>query len=588
MATVKQKEVFDNDQSYQELYDRIVCDTGLIFVDTPEETRLIKHVFKKFREHKVQFWSLTQGLIEVPGTDDPERFLPHDYPSKKARVSESGQVASKGNFIGCLQIIEEDCRKKIQNEEDTEVKTIYVLRDADKFLDAPGPLRGLRDIIYLASCSGSCMIISGFGVKVPSDLEKDSSFIKIKYPMKDEIKNKIIPEVSRKIQNHNKMAIKENQINCDIDPEKVSNACAGLTEDQILNTIAYSTTIKKEISTDLILEEKKAIINKSDILEYWICSDSLDNIGGFDELKTWFAVKKICMTSPHAADFKVNPPKGILLLGTQGSGKTAIGKAVAQSWGVGLIKFDMGKVFAGLVGESEKRMRMALAQVDAAGGVVLIDEIDKGLSGAGSSDKTDGGTTSRVIGTLLTWLQESHPGVFLIATANDITNLRRNHPELLRKGRFDEIWFSDSPTAEERKEIYRIHLQKRGRDPKRIDLDILANHMFEDDSGDRFGLVGAEIEHSIVDAIQEKFAEGGGKKLELNSKDDITTEDILTKIKLIKPMSWIAKDTIGPMRKWSGENARKVSSLTDSKKKEKGGKGSTLNMRSVETDVDIS
>jgi SpoVK/Ycf46/Vps4 family AAA+-type ATPase len=294
------------------------------------------------------------------------------------------------------------------------------------------------------------------------------------------------------------------------------------------------------------------------------------------------------MTSPHAAKFKVNPPKGILLLGTQGSGKTAIGKAVAQSWGVGLIKFDMGKVFAGLVGESERRMRMALAQVDAAGGVVLIDEIDKGLSGAGSSDKTDGGTTSRVIGTLLTWLQESHPGVFLIATANDITNLRKNHPELLRKGRFDEIWFSDSPCAEERQEIYRIHLKKRGRNPERFDLKALGEQMFEDESGERYGLTGAEIEHAINDCIQERFAEAGGKELELNSKDDITTEGLMEKAKMIKPMSWIARDTITPMRKWSAENARKVSSLMDTKKKGASAKGATVNMRSIETDVDIS
>lgn len=585
MPIAKKKAISDND-SFKELFDRIHSDTGLIFVDTPEESRVIRHVFKEFKDHSVQFWSITQGLIEIPKRTIPDNMFPHDFPDKNARIRKVGNVPSKGNLIGALGIIEDDSRTKIESETNNGTKNIYILRDADKFLDAPAPLRALRDIVYLVSSASSTIIITGFGLKVPSDLEKDSVFIKMKLPTKDEIENIMLPRILNKLEANNNQSIKENRINIDINVRDVAEACAGLTEDQILNTIGYSSTIKKAIDINLILEEKKQIINKSDILEYWICNDTMSDVGGLDEFKKWAEIQKICMASPYANDFKVKPPKGIMLLGIQGGGKTLTAKALAHTFNTGCIKFETGKVFAGIVGESEKRMRQALAQVEAAGGVVVMDEIDKALSGAGSSDKTDGGTTSRVIGTLLTWLSEPHPGVFLVATANDITNLRRNHPELFRKGRFDEIWFVDVPTKTEREEIIKIHLNKNSRDPARLDLDVLSSYVYMDDSGEEYPLTGAEIQYAIEDSIKHRFSEFGGKKIDLNSKDDITTDLVLSKMKLIKPISYISRETIAPMRKWSSENARKVSSSKDASVKSRV-KTSGTNLRKVSTDIDL-
>ncbi len=577
-------------KSFDELFNRIECDTGLIFVDTPEETRLIREIFRKYKGHSVQFWSLTQGLIEIPKEDDPERFLPHDYPSKKARADSTGQLISRGNIMNTFSIIEEDCRKKIANEEEGEVKTIYILRDADKFFQQPGPLRACRDLIYLSSCASSSIVITGFGLQVPSDLEKDSVFVRIPYPTVDEIHETIIPNIQKRIERHNRICPDKDRVNAGFNPIEVARACSGLTEDQILNTIGYSTSVKREVNTDLILEEKRGVINKSDILEYWVCDTTLNDVGGFRGLKEWFAVRKNIMNHPEEAKaFGAKPPKGIMLLGVQGSGKTYIAKSLAADLGVGVIKLEMGKVFAGLVGESEKRMRMALAQAAAAGGVVVIDEIDKGLSGAGSSDRTDGGTTSRVIGTLLTWMSEEHPNVFIIATANDISALNRNHPELLRKGRFDEIWFSDCPNSEERKEIFQIHLRRNGRDPSKFDLDALAAVEYKDELGGKnYTYTGAEIEYSIQDAIQEAFSRSIGKKVDIGSKDDVTTQDIIDKLKIIKPITYISKDTIGPMRRWSEKNARKVSGEEETKKVATN-KSKNLNMRaSVDVeDVDI-
>lgn len=556
----------NNKATFQELFDRINCDTGLIFIDTPEETRIIREIYKEYTNESVQFWSIRFGLHAVSSiiTEDPGEFYPHDYNPGDARVSKiNNRVDSRNGLSDCLSIIEEDCREKLTPPIKNIKKSIYVLRDADKYFQNPAILRQVRDTIYMASCASSVIIMTGFGITVPSDLTKDAVFLKISYPTKEEILHNIVPLVENEIKQHN---IENKSVELMIDPnfdkEEVTRACAGLTEDQIFNVLQYTTTVDGKISIDRVLEEKKAIINKSDILEYWICDTSLNDVGGFKELKDWFNVRKVVMESPHAEEFGAKYPKGIMLLGAQGSGKTYIAKSVAATLKMGAIKLEMGKVFAGLVGESEKRMRQALAQIEAAGGVVIIDEIDKGLSGAGSSNKSDGGTTSRVIGTLLTWLQEEHPGVFLIATANDISALLDNHPELLRKGRFDEIWFSDLPSEEERKEIFKIHLEKTKRDVSKFDIDALAKIRFNDAAtGKTFDYTGAEIQYAIGDAIQDSFSKGKGKQLKIGSKDDITTEIIIEKLNIIKPISKIAHEPINKMRRWAKENARNVSSV---------------------------
>lgn len=574
---------------FKELYDRLTCDTGLIFIDTPEETRVIREVYRKFKNGgKVFFWSIGQGLHEIDSSKIVvDTFYPHKFASANARMGKEKTFDTRANPLHAYSVIEEDCRDKIKADGSANSrKDVYVLRDLDKFLKDPTIVRKLKDLVYLCSTTCSSIIVTGYGLVVPSDLEKDSVFIKLKYPTKDEIKETILANIRAKIENHNKKH--SNKMDDSFNDDEVANACVGLTEDQILNVIQYTMITDGKININKIIEEKKSIINKSDILEYWDCKESLDSIGGFKEIKDWFGIQKtIINNSENAAKFFAKPPKAALLLGVQGSGKTACAKALAQDWKTGLIKFDIGKVFAGLVGESEKRMRQGLAQADAVGGIIVIDEIDKGLSGAGSSDKTDGGTTNRVIGSFLTWLNEDHPGVFLIATANDISALRKNHPELLRKGRFDEIWFSDVPNQEEREEIFGIHLKKKQRDPTKFDIKKLAEYEYKDPDGTCFSITGAEIEAAVEDAVRYKFAQGGGKEIEIGSKDDITTNDILDQLKKIKPITKIGKETISVMRKWSEDNARNVSGIKLAKKKSKTANvgDPKVNFRTDEVDI---
>ena len=576
-------------ESYEELYNRVESNTGVLFVNTFEETKLIRELTKKFKEDDIMFWSATQGMHKIDR--EQNKVEPYTFNSKDAMKTKGGG-STMGNILTALELVEEDCKGKLNDDLDSNVRTMYVLRDADKFFNNPMAVRKIRDIVYLCATAGSPIIFTGPVLNVPTELEKDSSYIELGLPTREEIQTNIITnKIVKLIEAHNKQVSKDaDKINVDFDINKITNACTGLTEDEIFNACNYSLETKKCLDEDVILQEKRNIINKNDILEFWPCDGGLNTIGGFDNFKQWFRVQKAVMDNPELSDtFQAEPPKGCMLLGVQGSGKTAIAKAAAKESGMSVIKFDTGKVFAGLVGESEKRMRLALAQAEAAGGIVIIDEIDKSLAGAGSSDKTDGGTTKRVIGTLLTWMQEPHPGVFIIATANDITAIRNNHPELLRKGRFDNIFFSDIPSAKEREEIFKIHLEKRGRDAEKFDLAKLSKIIFTDESGKKFNYTGAEIEHSIKEAIQYKLADALNAKkktIKINGATDIKTEDVEKRLIEIVPIVKVGDKHITSMRKWAGDNAVNVSSAKPeiAGKKKKTGKKKINLMSDVDFD----
>ena len=582
MAKSKEKEV---NMTFKPIVDRVECDAGIIFVDTPEETRLIRELYRNYKDDSVQFWSIGQGLHEIEKRKvNADKFYPHKFPAAGARKGKQNDLDTRVSPLNVFSVIEEDCRDKAKSTGAPDKKHIYILRDLDKFLKDPIVLRRLKDLIYLCATTCSCIVVVGYGITVPMDFEKDAQFIKLKYPTRVEIAE-MLKTTKNQIIEHNKAMPAAEHIDECFDIDEVARACAGLTEDQIINTLQYSMTVFNKIDIATVIEEKRSIINKSDILEFWNCDESLESVGGFKKVKEWLAIQKTVMHNvDNAKKFKTEPPKAILILGVQGSGKTFCAKAIAQDLKVSLLKFEIGKVFAGLVGESEKRMRQGLTLADAVGGVIVIDELDKGLSGAGSSDKTDGGTTNRVIGSLLTWLNEEHPGLLLIATANDITSLRKNHPELLRKGRFDEIWFSDVPNQEEREEIFKIHLAKRERDPKKFNLKTLSEYEYIDNDNQKYTTTGAEIESAIKDALRNKFSLSGGKEVPIGGKDDITTEDILETLKVIKPITKIGKETISVMRKWSEDNATNVSGGI-SKADKKKSKSSKVNLRADEVEI---
>ena len=279
----------------------------------------------------------------------------------------------------------------------------------------------------------------------------------------------------------------------------------------------------------LVLSEKRRALQGEGILDYVEAPVSLDEIGGLRRLKFWLTQRQEAQ-SKAAAEFGLSAPKGILMLGVQGAGKSLAAKAVATAWRWPLLRMDASALYDRYIGESERRLRESLQQAERMAPVILwIDEMEKAFASA-ASQSTDGGLSRRMFGTMLTWMQEHTAPVFVLATANDIEALP---PELLRKGRFDEIFFVDLPAREPREQIFAIHIHKRKREPANFDLPALAQAAE--------GFSGAEIEQAVVSALHDAFA----------ASADLTTERILTAIHQSPPLSVTMAEKVSDLRAWA-------------------------------------
>jgi SpoVK/Ycf46/Vps4 family AAA+-type ATPase len=306
----------------------------------------------------------------------------------------------------------------------------------------------------------------------------------------------------------------------------------GLSLRQARQIIYDSVSIDKKFSdkdVNKIIAGKRQMIRADGLLEYVEAPLDMDEIGGMNHLKRWLLLRENAFTE-QAAKFGITPPRGVMILGVQGAGKSLCAKAIATAWHQPLYRLDPGVLFNSYVGQSEKNLRQALKQIEAMAPAILwIDEIEKGFASA-ASQSTDGGLSKRMFGTLLTWMQEHRPPVFMVATANDIEALP---PELLRKGRFDEIFFVNLPNLSARKDIFGIHLLKHKRDPKNFDLDLLAK--------ESEGYNGAEIEQAIISALHEGFS----------NQTDITTDMIVTTIKNSPPLSITMREKVEALCAWA-------------------------------------
>jgi len=410
---------------------------------------------------------------------------------------------------------------------------IFILKDYHTFLNDAVVVRRLRDLTLALKTTYKTLIILSPLLKLPSELEKDITVIDYHLPTIEEL-NELLEGVIR--------SVKDNpQIKVDLTPEmreQILKAAQGLTANEAENVFAKSLVEKRCFDVEVILTEKQQIIRKSGILEYFPAIEDINNIGGLETLKDWLH-KRVNAFTDKARQFGLPEPKGILLLGVQGCGKSLAAKAISSLWKLPLLRLDVGKIFSGIVGSSEENMRRAISMAESISPCILwIDEIEKGFAGTQSSPFSDAGTTSRVFGSFITWLQEKTAPVFVVSTANEVTILP---PEMLRKGRFDDIFFVDLPSERERKEIFEIHLRKRRRDPKKFDLKRLAVASE--------GFSGAEIEQAILAALYDAFDEGR----------ELTNEDILRNLKQSIPLSQTMREKIESLRRWAADRARPAS-----------------------------
>lgn len=413
---------------------------------------------------------------------------------------------------------------------------LFALKDFHPYMEDPLVVRRLRDIIANLKKSYKTLFLVSPVLVLPPGLEKGITPVDIPLPSSGELKETLL-HLLKPLQDAGRIRVRLDEALT----EKVINSARGLTEGEAENLFARIVVKDRAFDEgDLpeVVAEKKKLIRKSGLLDYYDFSEDISAVGGLERLKAWLQQRGMAF-SQKARDFGLPEPKGILLLGVQGCGKSLAAKATASLWNLPLLKLDVGRIFDSYLGSSEKNIREAIKVAEALSPNILwMDEIDKAFAGAGSQHAGDSGVSARVFGTFLTWMQEKTSPVFVFATANNIENLP---PELLRKGRFDEIFFIDLPTAAERKSIFHIHLKKRGRKPEHYPLDALVK--------DAEGFNGAEIEQLVISGLYRAFAEGR----------ELEEGDMRMEIRETVSLSVTYKEKIDALRQWAEKRARQAS-----------------------------
>ena len=501
----------------QELELLIKARYPIIYIISWDERRIeemLRNIAAQ-RRKRLFAWTVTEGIVAIdtlqptpvdPTAVSPMRALEH--------VAESRDTA--------LFLFKDFHKFLVQD---------YI---GDGYADNVRIVRKLRDLSQTLKTSAKTLLFLSPLLRLPPELEKEVSVLDFALPSLDELDAALGRVVrSARVRGGAQLDLEGEE------RERVLKAAQGLTVSEAENVFAKSVVLRRGFDVDVIIAEKKQLIRKSGVLEYTEPGEHMNNIGGLAELKRWLKKRQLAF-SERARQFGLPAPRGLLLLGVPGGGKSLVAKATANLWQLPLLRLDMGKVFSQMVGSSEENIRSALRLAETVSPAVLwLDEIEKGLAGTISSHRSDAGTAARVFGSFLVWLQEKTKPVFVIATSNNINLLP---PELLRKGRFDEIFFVDLPSQREREEIFGIHLAKRHRDPDRFDLVQLAR---ETD-----GFSGAEIEQVIIAALYDAFDDG---------ERELNMDGLKHAIAATVPLSRTMREQVNGLRNWARTHARQAS-----------------------------
>lgn len=495
---------------------------SFVYIPTWEEIRIVDLITKIANNVKtiktkrdVFIWSSTEGL-------------------KKNLKDEQESVNNGNEPIDALNFID-----NYNNPAILILKDIHPLlglnnRNADYNL-----IRKIRDVagsLKNADVSKNVVIIAP-SLVLPLELQKDITVVDFDLPTLDEIKSLLNEMIEMNESSGIVIDLKEDE------KEVLCKAAQGLTLQEAENAFARAMVSKGQLTIkelDVILDEKCQVIKKTGILEFIKSDFNMNDVGGLENLKKWLIKRNNSWLGKAQKDYNLPAPKGVLITGVPGCGKSLTAKAMSALWQLPLLRLDVGKIFSGLVGSSEENMRKAIQTAEAvAPSILWIDEIEKGFGGNGG--ERDGGTATRVFGTFLTWMSEKTKPVFVIATANNINALPS---EMLRKGRFDEIFFVDLPTKAERKVIFKLHLEKRLKGSISKDFavtDNLLNKLAEITEG----FVGAEIEQVVISALFEAFSENR----------TLNEEDLYKVIKNTVPLSTTQSEQILAIREWANERA---------------------------------
>lgn len=477
----------------------------IIYINTMEEDRVeyvIRKNIKTNLNRSIYSWDFIDGYTNNP----------------------NNQGFGKRNPLQALELVE---------RLNPETPALFLLKDFNRFLTDLSISRKLRNISRILKLQPKTIIIIGSELNIPKDLQELITVIQFQLPLEEEIRqelNRLITSLNIKV---------ESEVF-----ESLTRACQGLSLERIRRVLSKIIATYKTIdhhSIGVLLSEKKQIISQTEILEYYSVNEKISNLGGLNNLKDWLNKRKTAF-SFQASNYGLPTPRGLLLIGIQGTGKSLTAKAIANDWQLPLLKLDVGKLFGGIVGESESRLRQMINVAETISPCILwIDEIDKAFTNTES--RGDSGTSNRVLATFISWLSEKTKPVFVISTANNIEMLPL---EILRKGRFDEIFFLDLPKKEEREEIFKIHLKEfRPEYWKTFDYSKLAQ-LSESFSG-------AEIKQSIIEGMYLAFYE----------KREVTTDDICLALKDLIPLANLESNQMMSLQNWaSSGQIRPASSKT--------------------------
>lgn len=476
----------------------------LVSIQTTDESRAMQVIETTARltNRQVFEWSLSRGLWALASVSDPTHSMVG--PAKPVEALERVRQTAHGG--------------------------VYVFKDLAPHCKDASVYRQLRDLQGLLRTTHSTLILLD-STSLPPEVRRMVVRYDLPWPSSDELED-VVKETFQRIKTESLYEVKSQLTRKEMD--QLVQSLRGLTvteAEQVIATAVYRNYSLTGADIPHVVEAKRQLLGAMGCLESVAADFSPDDLGGLDNLKRWLRTRRGGF-SPDARTYGLEPPRGVLMIGVQGCGKSLCAKVVAAEWRMPLLRLDPGVLYQKFVGETETRLREALAQAEAMSPVVLwIDEIEKAFASA-SAQSADGGLSQRMFGTLLSWMQDHRHPIFVIATANQLESLP---PELLRKGRFDEIFFVDLPGFEARVQILSIHLSRRGRDPAKFELEEIS-HAVD-------GFSGAEIEQLVITAMYTGFAAGR----------EFTSHDLLEASRLTRPLSVVMADRVDALRAWARE-----------------------------------
>ena len=506
--------------------------TPIVVMETVEEVRAVEAVRVACSDLNMAVfeWSIADGLVRAgsgtpaaPGTSLQMRINAARHAADPA-APESSQAAIYNTT---------DPVQALANLESMTIEGVFILKDFHRHLDNAVVVRRLRDVGQKFATNRRTLILTSPSIEMPPELASLVEYLDLPLPDKDRLRQ-MVEQTFKRLSKAHTLQLKLDAAGVDA----IANNLRGLTEEEADRAITQALVTRyglfPETVTD-VLAAKKELLRHSGMLEFIDTSENMAGVGGLENLKRWLAQRRGAWEE-GAREFGLEPPRGMIILGVQGCGKSLCARAVAGEWKLPLVKFDTAAIYDKFVGETEKRIQKVFKVAEQLAPCVLwIDELEKVFAGSGpDSASADAGVSSRLLASFLSWMQDRKAAVFVAATCNNVTVLP---PELIRKGRFDELFFVDLPNQSERKQIFAIQLSKRKRNPANFDLDRVA-HAAQ-------GYSGAEIDAAVQGAMYAAYAQ----------RTDVTTQALLEALKSTVPLSTTRAEEIASLREWAKERA---------------------------------